>query len=157
MTMIKFLDYLASNFFQYNIAGLEDIELYPFKQLIKDSLASMMVAHLYIPSLDNTPKTPTTISSKVVTDLLQKEMGFQGLIFTDALNMNGLSDFYAAGEADLRAFLAGNDVLLFSKNVPGAIALIKEAIAKNKASWSDVEHHVKKILMIFTKIPRKKN
>lgn len=130
----------------HSVERLTDIELYPFRRLIADSLSSIMVAHLYVPALDNTPKTPTTISSKVVTQLLKKDMGFEGLIFTDALNMKGLSNFYDAGEADLRAFLAGNDVLLFSKNVPGAIELIKKAIEKKKASWSDVEVSVKKIL-----------
>ena len=130
----------------HSVERLTNIELYPFRRLIADSLSSIMVAHLYVPALDNTPKTPTTISPKVVTQLLKKDMGFEGLIFTDALNMKGLSNFYDAGEADRRAFLAGNDVLLFSKNVPGAMELIKKAITDKKASWDDVEEKVKKIL-----------
>lgn len=98
----------------HSVDRLHDIELYPFKRLIADSLASMMVAHLYVPALDKTPNTATTLSPKVVNKLLKEELGFKGLVFTDALNMKGVSKFYSPGEADLKALLAGNDVLLLS-------------------------------------------
>ena len=130
----------------HSVERLNEIELYPFKRLIADSLASMMVAHLYIPSLDNTPNTATTLSPKVVEKLLKKDLKFEGLVFTDALNMKGISKFFSPGEADLKALLAGNDVLLFSKNVPGAVELIKGAIAKKDFSKEELEHRVKKIL-----------
>lgn len=130
----------------HSVDRLHDIELYPFKRLIADSLASMMVAHLYVPALDKTPNTATTLSPKVVNKLLKEELGFKGLVFTDALNMKGVSKFYSPGEADLKALLAGNDVLLFSKNVPGAVTLIKEAIEKKDFSKAELEHRVKKIL-----------
>ncbi len=125
---------------------LKSIELYPFEQLIKDSLASVMVAHINIPALDNRPNTATTLSPAVVTNLLKKEMGYQGLIFTDALNMKGVSDFYKPGEVDLEAFKAGNDVLLFPEDVPTAVRKIKRAIRRGEINQKEVDERVKKIL-----------
>src|SRR5690606_9977907 len=113
---------------------LQQLELYPFKRMIDAGVQSMMIAHLSVPSLDNTRNLPATLSAPVVTGLLRKEMGFNGLIFTDALDMKGVTKFYPEGDADLRAFLAGNDVLLFSQNVPLAIQKIQWAINTVKAS-----------------------
>jgi beta-N-acetylhexosaminidase len=125
---------------------LDSVELYPFKQLIKQGIGSMMVAHLFIPALDSTKNTATTLSKKVVTDLLQTEMGFEGLIFTDALNMKGVSSYYKPGVVDVKALIAGNDVLLFSEDVPTAIAEIKKAIANGEITKERVWNSVKKIL-----------
>ncbi len=130
-----------------SFSELEKLELYPFKHLIADGIQSMMIAHLQIPALDNTANTPTTLSSKVVTDLLKNKLGFSGLIFTDALNMKGVTKHYSPGEVDLKAFLAGNDVLLFSENVPLGIEKIKEAIENKKISMARLEESVKKILL----------
>lgn len=123
-----------------------DIDLYPYQELFKENLKSVMVAHLNIPSLDNSGNTPTSLSKKVVTDLLQNQMNFQGLVFTDALNMRGVLQSSSPGEVDLKALLAGNDVLLYSQNVPKAKALIKEAMASGKISEKEVERKIKKIL-----------
>lgn len=125
---------------------LQETELYPFRKLSEAGVGSMMIAHLSVPSLDNTPNLPTTLSHKVVTDLLKDEIGFKGLIFTDALNMKGVTKYFPNGETDLRAFLAGNDVLLFSQDVPLAISKIKAAIASGQASEKQLEQSVKKIL-----------
>ncbi|SMG34056.1 beta-glucosidase [Marivirga sericea] len=125
---------------------LDEIELYPFKKLIENEVNSMMVAHLHIPAYDDTPNKATTLSKNVVTNLLKEELGFDGLIFTDALNMKGVSDFYAPGETDLLAFKAGNDVLLFPMNVPNAIKMIKEAIKNKEIAEERLEESVKKIL-----------
>ncbi len=125
---------------------MNDLELYPFRKLIENDLSSMMVAHLHIPAYDNTPNKATTLSSAVVTDLLKNELDFKGLIFTDALNMKGVSDFYEPGETDLLAFKAGNDVLLFPMNVPNAVSKIKKAIQKEQISEERLEESVKKIL-----------
>jgi len=127
-------------------AQLQEMELYPFRQLIKDSVAGVMVAHLSIPALDNTPNQASTLSKKIVTDLLRKEMSYDGLIFTDALNMKGVSKYYSNGEADLKALLAGNDVLLFPENVPKAISAIEAAISKKQIRWREVEKRVRRIL-----------
>jgi beta-N-acetylhexosaminidase len=127
-------------------AQLNDMEFYPFRKLIEAGVQSAMIAHLSVPALDNTKNRPTTLSKSVVTDLLKKEMGFKGLVFTDALNMKGLTKYFPDGETDLQAFLAGNDVLLFSQNVPLAIGKIKWAIQTGKVTAEDLEQRVKKIL-----------
>ena len=125
---------------------LDSVEFYPFKQLIKEGIGSMMVAHLFIPALDSTPNTATTLSKKVVTDLLQTEMGFEGLIFTDALNMKGVSSYYKPGVVDVKALIAGNDILLFSEDVPTAIKEVKKAIKNGEITKERVWKSVKKIL-----------
>jgi beta-N-acetylhexosaminidase len=125
---------------------LDSLELFPFRELVKEGIGSMMVAHLYVPALDTTTNTATTLSPKVVNDLLKKEMKFQGLIFTDALNMKGVSGFYQPGEVDVKALLAGNDVLLFSQDVPKAIDEIKSAVATGKISQAEIDERVLKIL-----------
>lgn len=125
---------------------LGEVELYPFRRLIQDSVMSVMVAHIHIPALDNRENMATTLSKAVVTDLLKTEMKFQGLIFTDALNMKGVSSFYKPGEVDLKALLAGNDVLLYAEDVPTAIEKIQKAIRKNDLSEEEINERVRKIL-----------
>lgn len=125
---------------------LRSLELFPFRELIKEGLGSMMVAHLYIPALDSTPNTASTLSAPIVTDLLREEMGFKGLIFTDALNMKGVSSFYKPGEVDLKALLAGNDVLLFAQDVPVAINLIKAAIKEGQITQEEIDRRCRKII-----------
>ena len=107
---------------------LDSLELYPFNQLIAAGIQSVMVAHLQIPSIDDREHTPTTLSEHAVTELLKQKMKFKGLIFTDALNMDGIAKYYQPGDIDLKAFAAGNDVLLFSQDVPTGIAKIKDAL-----------------------------
>jgi beta-glucosidase-like glycosyl hydrolase/CubicO group peptidase (beta-lactamase class C family) len=128
-------------------ARLDSVELVPFKKMIRSGLGSMMVAHLYIPALDDTENLASTLSSKIVKDWLQEELSFEGLIFTDALNMKGVSQFYEPGEVDLKALLAGNDVLLFAEDVPVAIEKIKEAIAKKQITQDEIDQHCRKVLM----------
>ncbi len=127
-------------------ARLDSIELYPFKRLIAAGVGSMMVAHLYIPAYDPTPNTATTLSSAVVTDLLQNQLGFKGLIFTDALGMKGVASYNEPGMVDMKALKAGNDVLLFSGDVPEGIKQINAAIARNEISRELVDTKCKKIL-----------
>lgn len=124
---------------------IDTLELYPFRQLIYNGVGSVMVAHLNIPSLDSTG-TASTLSPKIVNGMLKEQLGFKGLIFTDALNMKGVSDYYAAGEVDARALIAGNDVLLFSGNVSGAIAAIKKAVRDSLITQDEIDARVKKIL-----------
>ena len=130
-----------------SIKDLNETELYPFKQLIDSGVTSVMVAHIHIPSLDNATNKPATLSKPIVTDLLKNELGFKGLLFTDALNMKGVSSQFKPGEVDLRALLAGNDVLLYSENVPLAIKKISKAINDKDISKEDVQGRIKKILM----------
>lgn len=128
------------------IANLHNMELYPFKQLIKDGVQSVMIAHLKVPALEQQPNIPSTLSKNTVTNLLKGELGFKGLVFTDALNMDGVAKYFEPGEVELRAFLAGNDVLLFSQNVPVAIQKIRNAIEEGIVSEEELEYRVKKIL-----------
>ena len=130
----------------HNLNRLSEIELYPFKELFKKDLKSVMVAHIHIPVLDSTPNKATTLSKRVVTELLRKELGFEGLAFTDALNMKGVAKFYEPGETDLLALKAGNDVLLYPIDVPKAIDKIEEAIKNGEISEADLDAHVLKIL-----------
>lgn len=129
-----------------SLEEIDTLELYPFKKLIRSGVKAVMVAHLDVPALDTTPHLPTTLSKKVVTDLLQDQLHFKGLIFTDALNMKGVTKYFPNGETDLKAFLAGNDVLLFSQDVPLAIHMIDSVIQQGIISQSDLEIRVKKIL-----------
>lgn len=126
---------------------LEEVEFYPYKKLIKEGLASVMVAHLNVPSLEPRENYPSSISYNVVTNILQKHLGFKGLIFTDALNMKGASNFKQPGEIDLEAFLAGNDILLFPENVPLAVEKICMAMQDSIISEERLAQSVKKILM----------
>lgn len=130
----------------HNKKRLDSVELHPFKLLIDSGLKAMMVAHLYVPSLDNTPNKASTLSKKVVTDLLQKELNFKGLIFTDGLNMRGVSAFYDKGKLDVQALIAGNDILLIPEDIPSAVAEIKKAIENSELTIKEIDEKVKKIL-----------
>lgn len=125
---------------------IKDIDLYPYRELIDQDLMSVMVAHLHIPSLDSERNKATTLSKYVVSDLLKTQMNFNGLVFTDALNMKGVSSFYKPGEVDVMALLAGNDVLLYSQDVPKAKAMILQAIEEGKITKEEVDDRVRKIL-----------
>ncbi len=127
-------------------ARLDTLELYPFRELISQGLGSMMVAHLSIPALDTTPNQPSTLTKKIVAGLLKDTMSFKGLVFTDALNMKGVSKFYKPGEVELKALLAGNDVLLFPEDVPTAIKKIKAAIDSGLVSQTEIDERCLKIL-----------
>ncbi|MCS7004154.1 MAG: serine hydrolase [Cytophagales bacterium] len=130
----------------HNKQRLHEIELYPFRQLIADSVAGIMVAHLHIPAYDSMPQRPTTLSPIVVKSLLRDSLNFRGLIFTDALNMQAITKFYAPGEADLQAFIAGNDILLYPNDVAKAVETFKKALADSIISESQINEKVKKIL-----------
>ncbi|MCB0836845.1 MAG: serine hydrolase [Bacteroidetes bacterium] len=130
----------------HDITRLDTLELYPFTRLIDEDVKSLLVAHLYIPALDSTPNQATTLSPKVVNGLLRDSLGYDGLIFTDALNMHGVTKYYSDGEVALKAFEAGNDVLLFPSNIPKSARLIKEAIESGKISESALNQSVYRIL-----------
>jgi beta-N-acetylhexosaminidase len=125
---------------------LDMVELYPYKRMFDEGLVSVMVAHLNVPSLEPREGYPTSVSYDVVTNLLKKELGFDGLIFTDALNMKGASNFRKPGEIDLEAFMAGNDILLFAENVPLAVENICVAYQDSLISEARLAQSVKKIL-----------
>lgn len=125
---------------------LDAVELYPYKVLFRQGLASVMAAHLNVPALDASGM-PTSLSRKVVTEFLKDSLGFDGLVFTDALNMKGVSAKYKPGEVDLRAFAAGNDVLLFAEDVKLAKQKIIDGIKDSSLSIGQLNRSVLKILM----------
>lgn len=131
---------------------LDSLELYPYKYIINEGLSSVMVAHLNIPSIISQPGYPSSISKDIVTDLLIKELGFNGLIFTDALNMKGAANFKKPGEIDLAAFLAGNDVLLISEDIPKAHDLLVSSFREGVFTEERLAYSVKKILMAKYKV-----
>ena len=131
---------------KHSLERLNKIELAPFKALMDKKIGGAMIAHLYIPQLEKGKNIPASISYDIVTNLLKNKFRYEGLVITDALNMNAVAKKYPAGELDLRAFKAGNDVLLFSQDVPTGKKLIKEAIQKGEISEKRLEESVKKIL-----------
>ncbi len=131
----------------FSSSRIDSIELYPYYKLIEEGVSSIMVAHLNVPGLESQPNLPSSLSKKIVTDLLKERLKFQGLIFTDALNMKGASNYKSAGDIDLAAFLAGNDILLISGNIPKASLKIQEAYANGTISEERLAHSVRKILL----------
>ena len=131
---------------KHSLERLNKIELAPFKALMDKKIGGVMIAHLYVPQLEKGKNIPASISYDIVTNLLKNKFRYEGLVITDALNMNAVAKKYPAGELDLRAFKAGNDVLLFSQDVPTGKKLIKEALQKGEISEKRLEESVKKIL-----------
>ena len=131
---------------KHSLERLNKIELAPFKALMDKKIGGAMIAHLYVPQLEKGKNIPASISYDIVTNLLKNKFRYEGLVITDALKMNAVAKKYPAGELDLRAFKAGNDVLLFSQDVPTGKKLIKEAIQKGEISEKRLEESVKKIL-----------
>lgn len=131
----------------HSLDRLNKIELAPFKALMNKGIGGVMVAHLYVPSLESGKGIPASVSKKIITDLLKDKLGYKGLIITDALNMGAVANKYKPGELDALAFKAGNDIMLFSQGVAEGKKLIQKAIDKGEISQERVEESVKKILL----------
>jgi len=129
-----------------SIGSLDSLELYPFKQLFKAGVGSVMIAHLSIPAIDATANRPTSLSKANVTNLLRDELDYDGLTFTDALEMKGVTKFFPAGEAAVQAVIAGNDMLCLPDDVPAAIDAIKKAVDKKRIKQKEIDDKVKKVL-----------
>ena len=149
----------------FSAKRIDSIELYPYKTLIKEGLSSVMVAHLNIPSLTGENGLPSSISNVIINDILKERLKFKGLIFTDALTMKGVSEYVVPrvdgnssssidtrGDVDLTAFLAGNDVMLMSEDVPSGINKISEAYTKGLITEQRLAHSVKKVLQAKYKV-----
>jgi beta-N-acetylhexosaminidase len=126
---------------------LDSLELPPFKRMISSGIGGMMVAHLNVPALDNTG-APTTLSKPVVTGVLRQQLGFKGVIFTDAMNMKGVIAKVPTGEAEVRAILAGNDVLEFSKSVPIALQAVLAAVDSGRISQARIDESCRRVLAL---------
>ena len=130
----------------HNLERLNSVELAPFKALLDKKIGGVMVAHLYVPTLEKKKGIPASVSYEIITNLLKNTYQYKGLIITDALNMNAIAKKFSPGEIDLRAFKAGNDIMLFSQDVPSGKALIKSAFEKGEISENRLAESVKKIL-----------
>lgn len=131
---------------------LDSLELYPYYKMIQEGVSSIMVGHLNVPALEPRKNFPSSLSKKIITELLRDSLHYKGLVFTDALNMRGVADFDEPGEIDLAAFLAGNDILLISENIPKAHALLVEAYQEDVISEERLAFSVKKILQAKYKV-----
>lgn len=136
----------------FNEQRIDSVELYPYKELINKGLSSVMVAHLNVPSLEPRSDYPSSLSEPIVSGILKNKLGFEGLVFTDALTMKGASNFSNPGAVDLAAFKAGNDVLLMSLNVAEGIDRIATALEEGEITEERLEYSVKKILMAKYKV-----
>jgi beta-N-acetylhexosaminidase len=125
---------------------LDSLELYPFKEVIREGASGVMIAHMNIPSLDPTPKLPSTLSRPIVTGILKNDLQYKGLIFSDAMDMNGVAKYYKDGEAEVRGLEAGMDVLELAKNSRMAVRRIRKAIREDRLTWDRVNASVKKVL-----------
>jgi len=131
----------------HSIERLNTIELAPFKALMNKGIGGVMVAHLYVPALESGKGIPASVSKNIITGLLKDQLGYKGLIITDALNMGAVANKYKPGELDAMAFKAGNDIMLFSQGVAEGKKLIQKAIDNGEIPQSRVEESVKKILL----------
>ena len=140
--------HLALPLIKHTRERLDSIELVPFRKMIKDSIDGIMVAHLYVPALDTTNNTPATLSGKIVTGLLKNQMGFKGMVFTDALDMQAVTKFNKPGEIEVKAILAGNDILLLPQNIAIAVNTIRQAVDSCLIPDSLIDIKCRKILQL---------
>jgi len=133
-------------FIGHSAATIDSLDLYPFKELIKQGVDGIMLAHLNIPALDATKDLPSSLSKVIIDSLLFKSLKFNGLVFTDALDMKGVSGYDSPGFVELRALRAGADVLLLSVSVDKAVAAIQQAIDSGWYSQEEIAAHCKKVL-----------
>ena len=141
----------------FSAKRINDVELFPDRELIKNNLSAVMVAHMEIPSLEKEPKKPSTLSKNIITKLLKKKMKFKGLVITDAMDMKGVVDFNKDQSADVNALLAGNDILLMPNDLDESTRNIKSALKSGLITEKRLEYSVKKILMAKYKAGLHKN
>ena len=137
----------------HDAARLDSLELFPFRVLSDKDVGSIMVAHLNIPALDSTPGIPSTLSKAIVGDILRDEMDYDGLVFTDAMDMKGVSDHYDAGEAAVMAFQAGNDIILLPADLGKAHGAIMAALKSGEITTAELNARVFRILQYKKKYP----
>jgi beta-N-acetylhexosaminidase len=136
---------------------LEHLELVPFRAAISAGVGSIMTGHLSIPALEPDPATPATLSSRILTDLLRKELGFQGLVVTDAMEMGGITVRFAPGEAAVRAVLAGADAVLMSPVPDAAFEALQAAVKSGRISSERLDASVRRILQAKARLGLEKN
>jgi beta-N-acetylhexosaminidase len=130
----------------HNRQRLEEVEFYPFIRVIGQGAGAMMVGHLQVPSLDNRNHRPASLSDTIIQKIIRTDLNFKGLLFTDAMDMKGVTKYFPSGIAEAEAFLAGNDVILLPQNLIKAITTIKTDITRGRISIKRVNESVERIL-----------
>ena len=130
----------------HSMKRLREVEFKPFQYLTSQGVMSVMTAHLYIPAIDSRKNIAMSISDKAINGILRRDMGFTGLSFTDALNMQGVAKYHPDGELELKALMAGNDILLSPGDIPKAKRLMRQAMSSGRLSEDYVWSKVLKIL-----------
>lgn len=138
--------HLALPLVPHDTSRLNNIELFPFRNNT-DLVGGMLVAHLAVPALEPDTTLPSTLSKRVVDSLLINELNYKGLIFTDALNMRGVANAYEPGTLEVKAFMAGNDILLFPQKAEIAIDSIEKAIADSLITIDELNRRCRKVLL----------
>ena len=123
---------------------LDSVELYPFRRAIRAGLGGIMVGHLEVPAWEPQAGLPSSLSRRIVTDLLKEELGFKGLVFTDALAMRGVS---GQGHLCLQALKAGDDLLLVPRNLEGELEAVRAAVRSGELPEAEINHRCRKVLM----------
>src|SRR6202035_5109938 len=136
---------------------LESLELVPFRAAIAAGADSIMTGHLSMPALEPDSNAPATLSTNILTDLLRKELGYQGLVVTDAMDMGGITVRYAPGEAAVRAFAAGADALLMPPVPDAAFDALRDAVKSGRISHERLDASVRRILQAKARLELNKN
>jgi beta-glucosidase-like glycosyl hydrolase len=129
-----------------SMAQLDSLELYPFREAFRENAASVMIGHLYIPAIDDRKNRPSSLSEKNITQLMRKQMNYEGLTITDGLEMLGVKKYFPDGASSVESIIAGNDLLCLPDNIPLVIEKMKDAIKEGRLSWADIEYHCKRVL-----------
>ena len=133
---------------KHDTTRLNAIELYPFRALIDSGIGAIMTAHLQVPALEPNKKLPSSLSPNIIQKKLINEYGFEGLIITDGMNMEGVTKYYHSGEAAVRALKAGNDLLEIVPNLAEATLAVKKALQKEELTQDEIDRKCRKILAL---------
>lgn len=126
---------------------LDSLEIYPFSQLINNGIGAIMTGHLQVPALEPNTRIPASLSARVIKSKLQKELGFDGLVITDALNMNGAGKM-TSSELTIKALKAGNDMVEIVPNLEQAIAAVKKSVSSGEITEEEINQKCRKVLTI---------
>jgi beta-N-acetylhexosaminidase len=129
-----------------SFSRIDTLELYPFRRLIENGVASVMVGHMEIPALEPKSKLASSLSPSIVNSLLINNLGYNGLIITDALNMKGVSDFHKPVNLNYLSLIAGNDIILFPSKVKESIDKIEEEVLKGRFPIEEIERRCRKVI-----------
>jgi len=138
-------------------ARLDELELVPFRAAIEAGVGSVMTGHLNVPALEPDPNTPATLSHSILTGVLRDQLGFEGLVITDALDMGGITVRFAPGEAAVRAVLAGADCLLMPPVPDAAFEALQVAVKSGRISGERLDGSVRRILEAKARLGLDKN